>query len=444
MSSTMTVMPQKQNQTGLFGSSKPIPVWLQFVPGIVLDVVINSESPGYKNDRDINSILAKSHIDSTKNIKSTANSKKRYYPLFRGFTDTPVKGDQVLLCTFGGVDYYMGPVNTVNSPNWNVDQINLTNSDGLDTIAKSVPGAQGVNKYGVSSTFPVSDQIKRLQKKFVTPLDDSLDRYKRTKLVETHGDMLLEGRHGNSIRIGSRDMNPYIIFSNGREFGNESESNMDGSIFLFSDDGTIQQHFPNDIEFEDESKEFTEKLFILASDTVGETKEKGQKRFIGSKDPEDVESTGLYDYTYNEPQVFLNSDRITFNSRKESMFLSSYQNIVLGSGNTLNLISENSTIIESSNIYLGRQAKIKKEEGGENPAEPLVLGEQLRLFLEEFIGVLEQAHGLCQGAPIPLMDSTGAPLLPKIEQLKYKINSVDTAPFNSKYHYIEDNGNKPE
>ena len=42
------------------------------------------------------------------------------------------------------------------------------------------------------------------------------------------------------------------------------------------------------------------------------------------------------------------------------------------------------------------------------------------------------------------MDSTGAPLLPKIEQLKNKINSVDTAPFNSKYHYIEDNGNKPE
>ena len=59
MSSTMTVMPSKQNQSGFLGSSKPVPVWLQFVPGIVLDVVINSDSPAYEGDRDINSILAK-------------------------------------------------------------------------------------------------------------------------------------------------------------------------------------------------------------------------------------------------------------------------------------------------------------------------------------------------------------------------------------------------
>ena len=119
--------------------------------------------------------------------------------------------------------------------------------------------------------------------------------------------------------------------------------------------------------------------------------------------------------------------------------------MVLGSGNTLNLISENETIIESSNIYLGRQAKNKKKDSeSETPAEPLVLGEQLRIFLTEFIEVLEQAHGLCQGAPIPVMDQTGAPLLPKLQQLKEKINAVDTAPFNSQYHYIEDNGQKPE
>ena len=64
------------------------------------------------------------------------------------------------------------------------------------------------------------------------------------------------------------------------------------------------------------------------------------------------------------------------------MFLSSYSDIVLGAGNTFNIISENETIIESSNIYLGRQAKNKKKDSeSETPAEPLVLGEQLRIFL---------------------------------------------------------------
>jgi len=443
MSSTMTVMPSKKGHKGLFGGRQSVPVWLQFVPGVVMDVVINNESPAYKNDRDINSILAKSHVVSNKGIKLKNVTKKRYYPLLRGITDTPIKGDQVLLCTFGGINYYLGPVNTVNSPNWNVDHMNLGKSSELGGIAKSVAGALGLNKYGVSSTFPSSNQIKRLQKDFKTPLDDSLDRYKRKKLIETHGDMVFEGRHGNSLRIGSRDMNPYIIISNGRSLGNDTESNLDGTIVMISDDGTIHEHFPGDIEFVEEG-EPEQTMFVLSSDTVGKDKEEGQKRMIGSKDPESEESTGLYNYLWNEPHFFLNSDKITINSKKESIFLSSIQDVVIGAGKTLEFVSENETVIESSNIYLGRQARIKKAEGGEEPAEPLVLGEQLRLFLEELIGILETQHGLCQGAPIPIMDSTGAPLVPKWQQLKNKISKVDTAPFNSQYHFIEDNGNKPE
>ena len=39
-----------------------------------------------------------------------------------------------------------------------------------------------------------------------------------------HGDLVFEGRHGNSIRIGSRNIHPYIIISNGRA-PNESSRN---------------------------------------------------------------------------------------------------------------------------------------------------------------------------------------------------------------------------
>tara|TARA_R100000315_G_scaffold61631_1_gene40587 strand:- start:343 stop:1668 length:1326 start_codon:yes stop_codon:yes gene_type:complete len=440
MSSTFTTMPSKYNQKGLVGASRSQPVWLQFVPGIVMDVVINDESPAYQSDRDINSIIAKSHITPSSGLKLKQVSKKRYYPLFRGMVDTPVKGDQVLLCTFGGVEYYMGPINTVNSPNWNIDHMNLMESGELAQVAPSVPGAKGLNKYGLSSTFKATDQIKRIQKKFNKELDDSLNTFNVDKLLETHGDMVFEGRHGNSMRMGSRDMNPYILFSNGRMLNNDHESMFDSTLMLFSEEGTLHQHFPNDIHQEEEDSEPVQILFTLSSDTVGEDKEDGQKRMIGALDPEDAESKGLYNYLYDGPQYFLNSDKITINSRTESMFLSSFQHIIIGAGNKLEFVSENETIIESSNIYLGRQSKQKKLDG--EIAEPLVLGEQLRLFLTEFIEVMEQAHGLCQGAPIPVMDSTGAPLLPKLQQLKQKIADVDTAPFNSQYHYIEDNGNK--
>ena len=51
----------------------------------------------------------------------------------------------------------------------------------------------------------------------------------RGKVLSTDipGDMIFEGRHGNSIRIGSRWVNPYIMISNGRTLviTNEKKSN---------------------------------------------------------------------------------------------------------------------------------------------------------------------------------------------------------------------------
>ena len=77
-----------------------------------------------------------------------------------------------------------------------------------------------------------------------------------------------------------------------------------------------------------------------------------------------------YGYTYgseamentNYPQIFFNSDKITLNSRKESMFLSSFQNIYIGTGLACNIVSEGETIIEASNVFLGKQAKTKKDD----------------------------------------------------------------------------------
>ena len=295
MGSTFQKMPGKYNQTSMFGTEKPIPVWLQFVPGLVQDVVINRNSMAYQDDRDINSIIAVSHVTDKKNLKVKATAKRRYYPLFRGMTDVPIKGDQVLLCTFGGVDYYMGPVNTVNSPNFNIDHLNLQSSNELGQMIKQKSGNKGLNKLGISSTFKAIPKMMRLQKPYNKELDDSFGHVPDDiEFLDTHGDMIFEGRHGNSLRIGSRDLNPYIIFSNGRIPGKTTESlYSDGTTMLFSQNGTIHQHFKNDLIIEEEGTDPVIKYFNLSSDTIGETKEGGQKRLIGAKDTEDPESVGL-------------------------------------------------------------------------------------------------------------------------------------------------------
>ena len=58
---------------------------------------------------------------------------------------------------------------------------------------------------------------------------------------EIHGDLMLEGRHGNSIRIGSRNVNPYIIMSNTNY--KSIEGLAVGSTVALLDRGSIKQHF---------------------------------------------------------------------------------------------------------------------------------------------------------------------------------------------------------
>ena len=403
---------------GPFASSSASEVFLQFVPGVVTDVCTSGLSKIYINDRDVNSIIAKSHASENPN-KGFAQDRK-YIPLLRGIVDVPTIGDPVLLCTFAGLDYYLGPLNTLNNPNWNPDLLNTIQLPNNDPEVKSKTFKDSLQ---VSKNFKTTKH-KRLMKLYNDDLDDP-DKNQRA-FRDISGDMLFEGRHGNSIRIGSRHKNPYLMISNGRNIVNRTESMNDGSLLCMFDSGKIADHFFSDGELDPQDGEtILDKPFIIGSDTIKEG-----KRFVGNE---------LYNYEYKESQVLLSSDKITINSSVNDIILSSCNNLVMGSGNSIKLFSNNETVIESSNIYLGKQARMKQEEG-EKP-EPLVLGIKLKEFMVELLEILESAHGLCQGAPIPVMDSTGAPLLPKWQGLIRKLKKPE---FLSEYHYIEDNGQKAD
>ena len=169
---------------------------------------------------------------------------------------------------------------------------------------------------------------------------------------------------------------------------------------------------------------------MLGSDSIdsGEITREALKRFIGDDN---------YNYDYNNNQIFVNSARITFNSKSDNIIMSSFNDLVMGSGNNTKLITNGYTSIESSNVYLGEQARLKIENGEE--AEPLVLGIQLRETLKELIDIIKNFKvsgvvGGISGPPSP-------DILSRIENLT---NKLDSPTFLSDYHYIEDNGQKPE
>ena len=101
----------------------------------------------------------------------------------------------------------------------------------------------------------------------------------------------------------------------------------------------------------------------------------------------------------------------------------------MGAGNELKIITNHSTTIESSNIYLGEQAKEEKE--------PLVLGNQLKIILDEMLGLIESLKmtGCVAGLSGPIDPDS-------IQKLTTLRNQISKPKFWSEYHFIEDNGQK--
>ena len=126
MASIFTTVPGNTVK-GFGGRLRPIPFYLQFVPGICIETVTSRDSLSSNGlDKNVNSILAIPHVyDGPKKKKSGLQEKDRYLPLMRGIVETPAKGDPVLLCSISGVNYYLGPLNTYNDVNWNKDTLDV-------------------------------------------------------------------------------------------------------------------------------------------------------------------------------------------------------------------------------------------------------------------------------------------------------------------------------
>tara|TARA_R100000008_G_scaffold28842_1_gene15939 strand:- start:135 stop:1562 length:1428 start_codon:yes stop_codon:yes gene_type:complete len=404
MGSTFTTFPDGYDKTSIFGTKEKQPVYMQFVPGVVVKVITGQDSINYKGDiKTINSIIAMPHV-TNKNINkpSTLGDEFKYYPLLRGIQDVPTAGDPVMLCTIGNTNYYLGPLNTEGLPNFNNDKFKDNKS----------------KKYGESSLeSPLFKKVthRRLEK-FTNPKLDIIGNDSPTATLNPiHGDLIFEGRHGNSVRIGSRNINPYLIISNGRNKNSVVESSLDGTIMAMIENGSIRNHFNQDytdISTTDGEIKTKKYPFTLADEEFGKTKENQDavrtisKTFSkplgsGRQVSEDDISVDDKIYKYNNNQFFLSSDRITFNARKESMFFSAYEHIHIGCGSSMTFSTSDNILIDaarsvvtntplfkvhSDSVYINGMTKVVIGNPAKNDnIQPAVIGYGLSTVLSMII-----------------------------------------------------------
>jgi len=312
-------------------------------------------------------------------VMATPNNKtfKFAVPLLRGMSDSITRGDLIMYCVIGTKTFYLGPINTKNTPSNSAD--NTYNPKAYGKKANDKPS--GYNKNIPSISIPPLAKVRNKSMDFIgtnlTEYQDVIQEYSGDYDDSIYTDFTLEGRYGNSIRLGARDKFPYTIISNNREGEIEKIDNSTSFIGMTSI-GAISDNFLLNGTYR-LSCEQKENMINIGNDVVI---------------PEVPENTFNYGYNNDallfkekpKAQIIISSDRIIFDSMDEDITISSNRNINLGANKNFTLTNKGFSVFETKNIYIGKEAK--------NRTQPMVLGEQLRNLLVRILRLLADAQAL--------------------------------------------------
>lgn len=231
-----------------------------------------------------------------------------------------------------------------------------------------------------------------------------------------NGDVILQGRHGQSIRMsGARSFKntlsnkqnagePLMIFSNG-----------------YSTDASKGSFYVEDINKDKSS------IYFAANHTL--PLEQSRDKFAGATD----RPTLAKNYTGN--QLVLNSDRLIFNTKKSDILFSSQEHFSV-TANNVSIDAATNLGLDGKKIFLGEKA-VRFE------LEPVILGNQLELFLDTLLSELLRVANAFKkartvdGKVIPVLMSEGFTLEAVIKSLQNRINPNGNSQLKSKKVFTE-------
>ena len=355
----------------------------------VVDVIIDEAHPFFRSYGDIGAIRYRLLDSSGK--ESDLKSLDLAYPMDRNIFSFPLAGEVVQL--------FIGPkaqdvVDIADTPKvyygssiaiWNHPHYNAHPDSGL-RVGNPDPGPGVVERGDIYPMLPFM------------------------------GDVLIEGRHGQSIRMtGVRanqqplvnDQNngkPLTIIRNGQKESSQSELDADG-------------YTP---QVEDINNDRTS--IYLTSDhvipLVPSSEERGSFLNFGPLNTE----------IYRGAQAIVQSDRVVLNAREESLLLNAREHISLRSTNT-HIDGEDRIVFNAPKIFLGTQAyKIRNAPRRDGPSEdvqqPAVLGGVAEAIL---LDMLEALRELIEQLSTPEVPDVWIPGVVKTaESVKELVEGIET------------------
>ena len=301
-------------------------------------------------------------------------------PLDANIKQYPLIGEYVIVGRYLGRYYYTQTVNMLGSVNSNsypgysggtdslLDAIAQGGNDAEEVSATGTPNKAASGEFTVGDPFVPNPLIRQLQPSF--------------------GDVIFNGRLGQSIRFGSNPdtLEPNILIRAGQL--------TDAEAFGKTADVDDLKENANKPVMEDINADGSS-LWITTDQEV----------------PLEVAIESDLTPTIDGKQIILNSDRLLFNAKNGG-------DIFCYSANDINFIATTQIVVESPKILLGNV----------EATEPMVKGQVLVDLLLELIGILDGIHTVPTPAgPIPkfnVAQTTTGPLAKAFADIKRKVKDI--------------------
>lgn len=350
--------------------------------GRVTDIILNSDHPKFKTYGSYNG-LGTIEFELVNFLSGTTLSAKPFFP---NTSTWPLINELVLIfkLPYKGIGkntseegyFYINMIGLWNHPHINAYPNPITNTDLPPEQQKDYQQVEAgstrkipvrrigdIDSEDQSSDIPLNSPTNPSQDTFI-------ERSNIHPLLNFVGDVIYQGRWGNSLRFGStvklkleiKDNNtwsetgengdPLTILRNGQDPNSSSE----GWI-------PITEDVNNDLA----------SIWFTSTQKIPLTTSNYNYTSYQS------EPTKPDQYTF--PQVIINSDRLVFNAKTDHILMSAEKSIFLGGNESINA-STKSYIVDSPSIMLG-----KKEAD-----QPIIKG---NMFLDDLAVIMGELSALC-------------------------------------------------
>lgn len=405
-------VPNSDNSQGLFATYR------------VVDIILDSSSDRWDEFGQWNGIgtifIQPIYNNNNRNINPTKNQFA--FPLFPNIKCYPLKNELVTVLQLANTgiqtdisqtaNYYLPPINLWNSQIHNAlpdqnqinEQPNTINDYNNAFLSASVRQVtDNTTDINLGETFKESNVLKNYP------------------LLPYEGDIIYEGRFGNSIRLGSTvstTNSDDFIFN---EWSLEGE-NGDPITIIRNGQGDNSNNVENNtnswVPTLEKINEDKSSIYLTSNQNI--------PLFLSSKinnsyGPNQSQVPSVQSYL--DSQIILTSGQLTFNSKKDNIILSSNKSIHLSANTTLNFDAANQITLAAPKVYLGSSF------GSEGiQLQSAVLGEELTQALLTFIQSIELAaeamtNNIAIEGPVATLTAAGPVLKSACTNFKDTLNS---------------------